>query len=276
MMPFSVLRIWGTGILSWAVLAGAMYCLWEAARRTDPPRPVAEQRHIDSSPDPVALDPPVEHPRQVARASSPRNNAWPFLVAGLGLLAFSGVGFLPLVLLLGKPGLDKPQLGDGGKVYVIERPDGTRLHVEIHGNEREPTVIFTHGWSLDRTAWGYVERQLARQFRIVVWDLPGLGQSKGPSNGNYDLEKMADDLAAVIQEYGRGQVILVGHSIGGMIMQVFCRLYPKQLGPRVTGIVLVHTTYTNPLNTAVGASFWKAIEKLDHLKGTGLSPYKKE
>jgi pimeloyl-ACP methyl ester carboxylesterase len=46
-----------------------------------------------------------------------------------------------------------------------------------------------------------------------------------------------------------------------MICQTFCRLHPNLLGTRVAGIVLLHTTYTNPLNTALGRTFWKAIER---------------
>src|SRR5205809_346293 len=47
MMPFSVLRIWGTGLLSWAIIALAAYCLWEAAHtpqpRPYPPQPITER-----------------------------------------------------------------------------------------------------------------------------------------------------------------------------------------------------------------------------------------
>jgi pimeloyl-ACP methyl ester carboxylesterase len=131
--------------------------------------------------------------------------------------------------------------------------------VEAYGSSNLPTVICVHGWSLDRTAWYYVVRVLGSRCRVVVWDLPGLGESRGPKNGDYSLEKMAGDLAAVLEKCD-GSVVLVGHSIGGMIIQTFCRLYPRELGSKVAGIVLEQTTYTNPLNTALGSSFWKAIE----------------
>jgi pimeloyl-ACP methyl ester carboxylesterase len=95
----------------------------------------------------------------------------------------------------------------------------------------------------------------------VVWDLAGHGKSHGPRNGDYRLEKMADDLGAVLEATTKGPVILVGHSIGGMITQTYCRLYPRQLEKRIAGIVLLHTTYTNPLRTAFLAPLWTAIEK---------------
>jgi len=71
---------------------------------------------------------------------------------------------------------------------------------------------------------------------------------------------MAADLAAVISVAGR-PAVLVGHSIGGMILLTFCRMFPDWLGNEVSGIVLVDTTYTNPLKTAMFAGLWRAIQK---------------
>jgi pimeloyl-ACP methyl ester carboxylesterase len=156
------------------------------------------------------------------------------------------------------------------QVKELKRPDGSRLHVECYGENHGPTLLFTHGWSLDRTAWTYARDALAGKYRVVVWDLPGLGRSQGPTNGDYSLEKMAADLEAVVQVAGKGPIILVGHSIGGMLIQTYCRLFPKQLGTRIGAIIFVTTTYTNPLRTALGAPLWRAIERpvlvpLNHL-----------
>jgi pimeloyl-ACP methyl ester carboxylesterase len=46
-----------------------------------------------------------------------------------------------------------------------------------------------------------------------------------------------------------------------MITQTYCRLFAAKLAQRVAGIALVHTTYMNPLRTALGASLWTALEK---------------
>jgi pimeloyl-ACP methyl ester carboxylesterase len=258
MLPFSPLRIWGMGIISWVILGAGAYCIWawadHARYAADPVVTFAQPSNDRESNDIVERRVPVEHWSHIGRG-------WPLLAAGLGLLAWSLGGFFPTAWLLSKSGGESPRTAQIGHVVVVERPDGTRLHLETFGPKSGPTLIFTHGWSLDSTCWGYQLRDLSSQFRIVLWDLPGLGQSKGPKNGDYSLEKMAHDLEAVAQHSGKGPVILVGHSIGGMITQTFCRLYPKQLGTRVAGIVLLHTTYTNPLRTAFMARFLSAIEK---------------
>jgi pimeloyl-ACP methyl ester carboxylesterase len=176
------------------------------------------------------------------------------------LIAVSWGGFLPITLLLSRWETTRPAIDGRAREEWIDRPDGTRLHCLLQGPAHGPTLVFTHGWTLEGNVWGYQVSELCTKYRTVVWDLPGLGQSRGPQDGNYSLEKMADDLAAVVEKAGVGSVILISHSIGGMLTQTFCRTHAEQLGNRVAGIVLVHTTYTNPLNTALLAPLWKALE----------------
>jgi pimeloyl-ACP methyl ester carboxylesterase len=257
MLPFSVLRVWGTGLFSWAILALGVYCLWQwhDLRQALPdvaPLPAVNEREL----------PPVEiEARREARQERDQrlHRARIFLTSGIVLLAFSGFGFLPVGLLLGKPG-GGPRSERGGEATVIERPDGARLHMEAYGPRGGLTLVFTHGWSLDSTAWYYVREALSKRFRVITWDLRGLGKSRGPADDNYEIERMADDLGAVLQNAGQGPFILVGHSIGGMITQTFCRLMPGQLGSRVVGIALVHTTFTDPVKTAIAAKLLRAIE----------------
>ncbi len=56
-----------------------------------------------------------------------------------------------------------------------------------------------HGWSLNSSAWQYVNATLSHKFQVVTWDLAGLGKSRGPSNNDYRLEKFADDLRAILE-----------------------------------------------------------------------------
>lgn len=146
-------------------------------------------------------------------------------------------------------------------VERIERPDGSVLHVEITGPDDAPPVVLTHGWGLTQDAWDDVRHYLGDHFRFISWDLPGLGQSKRPDNRDYSMEALAGHLEAVLSLAGGRPAILVGHSIGGMITLSFCKHYPQDLGLRVSGLVLIHTTYTNPVRTTRFAPFYTAIEK---------------
>ena len=107
----------------------------------------------------------------------------------------------------------------------------------------------THGWGCNSTEWFYPKKSLAGRFRLIVWDEPGLGLSKKPDNNDYRLEKLAGDLEALFAFAGDRPACLVGHSIGGMITLTFCKVFPKALGRRVAGLVLAHTSHTNPVRT---------------------------
>src|SRR5687767_11769464 len=252
MMPFSVLRTWGFGLLGWAVIAAAIYCLWEWSDGIDP---------VDNRQETVLAS---DGSRTVAAPRTDQidnQGGWQYLASGLALLAFSGIGGISVAIMTRLLPSDRPNLPVPDSSRIIDRPDGTRLSVEFFGEKTSPALVLTHGWSLDRTAWSYVVDQLAKRYRVIVWELPGHGRSRSPSNGDFSIEKMAADLASVVEIAGNGPIVLVGHSIGGMISQTFCRLFPKLLGRRIAGIALVHTTYTNPHRTALGASIWQAIEK---------------
>jgi pimeloyl-ACP methyl ester carboxylesterase len=182
-----------------------------------------------------------------------------WLMVGVALLLWSVSG-RSFVLLTRRRGADEPRSERGGRERRVAGPDGSDLHVEEHGPEGGPTLLLTHGWDLDATAWYYEKKHLADRFRLVLWDLPGLGLSRQPKDGRYSLERMARDLRAVLDTTATGRpVVLVGHSIGGMTVLTFCRLFPELLGRGVAGIVLVNTTYTMPLNTIVASGLLRAL-----------------
>lgn len=187
------------------------------------------------------------------------DRAW--LTLGWVMLIWSVVGFLPITLLLRRPGRDEPKMYRSRETKRIVRPDGSEIQVEFYGSPDAPPLILTHGWGPNSTVWYYAKKQLVDRFRVIVWDLPGLGKSTKPQNRDYSIEKYARDLEAVLAVSGDKPAILLGHSMGGMISLTFCRLFPHHLGSRVAGLVLVDTTYTNPLKTTLFSSVLTALQK---------------
>jgi pimeloyl-ACP methyl ester carboxylesterase len=171
------------------------------------------------------------------------------------------------VLALYRKGDDEPGVIRGEPGRKIQAPDGSILHIETDGSPDKPIVILTHGWALNNSAWYYVRKHLSPHFRLVMWDLPGLGRSTQPADGHYTVARLAEDLRRVIDEMGKKPVTLVGHSMGGMMILTLCRLHPDLLGRKVTGIVLMNTTHTWPLKTMIGGSLmrllrWPVLEPL--------------
>ncbi len=183
------------------------------------------------------------------------------LYSGLGMLIFNLIGrYLVLFLLGGKKGADEPKFIRSSEAQRIKRPDGTELHVEFYGPPDAQPIIFTHGIATNSTDWYYAKQHLADRFRLILWDVTGSGKSSKSPNNDYSLDKMASDLEAVLA-VAEKPAILAGHSMGGMITLNFCKLFPQHLGNKVAGLMLVNTTYTNPVKTATARGLLKVIQK---------------
>ncbi|MCJ8521461.1 hypothetical protein [Pseudorhizobium tarimense] len=98
------------------------------------------------------------------------------LWSGGFLLVWSFLGRWPTILLLARPDTD-PMKKESEEGVVITGAEGETLQLYFHGPAGAPTLLLTHGWSLDHSVWQYAVRDLSKEFRMVTWDLPGLGRS---------------------------------------------------------------------------------------------------
>lgn len=115
---------------------------------------------------------------------------------------------------------------------------GHHLHVDCQG-EGDPTVVLEAGMSGWSTDWVLVQPEVAKTTRVCAYDRAGYGWSEtGPRPR--DSEQVATELHALLSEAGvTGDLILVGHSLGGLYTQYYARRYPEQ----VAGIVLVDAVH---------------------------------
>lgn len=180
------------------------------------------------------------------------------LWSGSALLAWSFLGRLILPLLLARGG-GRASEATHGQGVMRQSASGASLYVEELGSRDGPVLLFTHGWGMDSTFWDYARKDLAGRFRLVLWDLPGLGRSRPPEDGQISLANFATDLRGLVQSLEQ-PVILIGHSIGGMTIQTLARDHPDVMS-KVAGIVLLNTTFTNPLKTMVFSRVLLALQK---------------
>jgi 3-oxoadipate enol-lactonase len=115
---------------------------------------------------------------------------------------------------------------------------GRNIAYALHGPEDAPAVVLGHALAANSHIWGYQLPLLTAQFRVLVYDLPGHGESDPPI-GQDSFDDFANDLAALLDHVGISQATLVGLSIGGMIAQHFASLYPD----RLQALVLCSTGY---------------------------------
>lgn len=94
----------------------------------------------------------------------------------------------------------------------FETADSTRLFYKDLG--AGPPVVLVHAWSLSSAMWEYQLPVLVDAgHRCVAMDRRGHGRSDVPGRG-YDLDTLADDLAALLERLDLHEVTLVAHSMG--------------------------------------------------------------
>lgn len=126
---------------------------------------------------------------------------------------------------------------------ILSSHDGTKLHLD-HAGEMGPTLVFSHGFSLNGSVWYHQFEGLSDDHRLIAYDLRGHGMSEVPSNGDWSLQALGRDLLTILDEQtGDDPVVLVGHSMGGMVTVQALAERPELLGTKVKGIVLSDTAF---------------------------------
>lgn len=117
---------------------------------------------------------------------------------------------------------------------------GYRLHLQSMGEDRGgPTVILDAAAGSFSAEWAWVQPEVARFTQVVAYDRPGQGHSDAPPTPR-DAPALINDLRTALRASGiEGPYILVGHSMGGLFMRTFAKLYPQE----VAGMVLVDSRY---------------------------------
>ncbi len=144
-----------------------------------------------------------------------------------------------------------PDLSDGaplampeGDPVEVTAADGAMLRGLDCGEG--PTVVLVHGWIEDHRFWAPVARRLVEAgCRVVAIDQRGHGESDRGS-APYRPETLADDVRTWIDALDLRDVVLAGHSMGGLASMAFAIAHPELATERLRGLVLVATLAAPP------------------------------
>lgn len=116
---------------------------------------------------------------------------------------------------------------------------GHRLYVKCTGRGG-PTVILEAALANTSATWNAIQPQIARFTTVCSYDRAYLGRSDRSPTFPITAQSSVDELRTLLRNAGiRGPYVLVGHSYGGWLVQLFAR---QDGGRRVTGVVLVDAT----------------------------------
>jgi pimeloyl-ACP methyl ester carboxylesterase len=112
--------------------------------------------------------------------------------------------------------------------------DGFKMHLYCTG-EGSPTVILTSGLDDFSIMWSLVQPEIAKTTRVCSYDRAGLGWSEASPSPRTSGDMVNELHSLLVNANIEKPYVLVGHSFGGALMQLYAHIYPDE----VTGMVLV-------------------------------------
>lgn len=138
--------------------------------------------------------------------------------------------------------------------------DGTEIAYSTFG-QRGPWVVLVPGYVCPDNFWRYLLPELEKRYRVVVYDLRGLGLSGTPrapghrarnlTPDDFSIPNQVRDLEAILESEGIEQTALIGHSMGG---QIILEAY-REIPARLSALVMLTAPYESPIRTFYGYDF---------------------
>lgn len=180
------------------------------------------------------------------------------LIIALLILCLSGTGLLYQSIASAQ---DTSSYPAPGRLIDV---GGYRLHLYCTGTARpgSPTVILEAGLGDTSLVWSKVQPGVASFTRVCSYDRTGLGWSDTRPLPR-TIGRMVAELHTLLMKADvPGPYVLVGHSLGGLIMQLYAYTYPQQ----VAGLVLVDSVHEDELARIPG----EQQDNLDYMKQLSL------
>lgn len=150
-------------------------------------------------------------------------------------------------------------LSQGHRVSRHHTFSTPQLHVLQQGAGRP--VVLSHALGMDASMWDGLAAALAGSCEVLRYDHRGHGRSAVPP-GPYTMDDLVDDAARLIREWGRGPVVWVGLSMGGMVGQGLAARHPEL----VQALVVANSTSHYP---EAGRQMW--AQRIATVESQGLS-----
>lgn len=107
--------------------------------------------------------------------------------------------------------------------------DGIKLHYVTLG--KGPLVVLIHGLPEFWYSWRHQIDALSANYQVVAIDQRGFNESDKPTpKEGYRVERLVEDVAALIKHFGRDQAVIVGHDAGAWTAWHFAAQHPELTG----------------------------------------------
>jgi len=106
--------------------------------------------------------------------------------------------------------------GVNAPVKIKVQDNGVNIAYTDSGKS-DTTLLFVHGWAINRSYWSNQVSYFSKKYRVVTIDLPGYGES-GKNRATWTVKDFGRDVDSVISQLNLKNVVLIGHSMAGDII----------------------------------------------------------
>ncbi len=128
-----------------------------------------------------------------------------------------------------------------------DTPQHSLSVIDMHPENVEQTIVFQHGYAGAGESWEFQMNHFAPNYRVIVPDLRGHGQSDAPYT-EYTMPELVADMHAIVETLNLPEkIVLVGHSFGGSVCVEYANAHPE----RIERLILIATAGEYPLPRVV-------------------------
>ena len=161
--------------------------------------------------------------------------------------------------------LDAAPLLPGHRVETHHTFSLPQLRVALQGaldaGHAGVPIVMSHALGMDLTMWDALAAELAPHHPVLRYDHRGQGGSAAVRKA-YDIDDLVADAARVITEWGRGPVVFVGLSMGGLVGQGLAIRHPNL----VKGLLVANTAASYPEANRQGL-----VQRADAVRAGGMA-----
>jgi len=105
--------------------------------------------------------------------------------------------------------------------------NGLRLHYLEWGAATKPAMILLHGIARHAHTFDHIAPDFARDYHVLAVDMRGHGDSGWSPEGAYLVEDYVKDIEAIVAQLKLKNLVMMGNSTGGRVVQVMAGLHPE-------------------------------------------------
>ena len=110
---------------------------------------------------------------------------------------------------------------------TMKLTNGVTYYYKTAGTGRIP-IVFVHGYSFSSSIWDKILTILPNPYKSYAIDIRGFGDSDKPGTG-YNYGQVVEDIAQFLDALKIDKTILIGHSLGGVLLQHFAVTHPDKI-----------------------------------------------